>query len=161
MWARIESSSVVEITNIDPEGRYHPSLEWVACPTDVLPGWSYIDGTFAAPVEPEPDYANLIAARRYNEEIRGITCEGSLIDTGRDSQALITGAALAAVIDPAYICNWKSATGFITLDATQIIGIASAVRAHVQACFDREAELMAALIDGTYIDPMLNEGWPA
>lgn len=160
MWARIENGAVAEITDIDPAGRFHPALKWQACGSDVRPGWSYIDGDFAAPVEPESDYASLIAARRYREETRGITLAGESIDTGRDSQALITGAALAAVIDPAYTCNWKTTTGFIALDAPQIIGIASAVRAHVQACFDREAELVSAVVDDAFAVSMIEEGWP-
>ncbi|MNG20946.1 hypothetical protein D3C84_1052530 [compost metagenome] len=83
------------------------------------------------------------------------------IDTGRDSQGLIAGAALAAVIDPQYSVNWKAADGqFVSLTGQQIIGVASAVRAHVQACFDREAVLLAELDAGTFTEGMLDEGWP-
>ena len=103
----------------------------------------------------------LIAARRYHEETAGITVNGMPLDTGRDSQSLVTGAALAAVIDSAYSCQWKTAIGFIDLDAQQIIAIASAMRAHVQACFDREAALLDALAAGTYTDDQLDQGWPA
>lgn len=101
-----------------------------------------------------------IAARRYQVEIAGITLNGAHIDTGRDSQGLIAGAALAAVLDGQYSVRWKTADGFIELTAEQILGVASAVRAHVQACFDREAELLAALQDGSYEAAMLDEGWP-
>lgn len=48
----------------------------------------------------------------------------------------------------------------IELTAQQVIGIARAVRAHVQACFDREAELLAELEAGTLTASMLEEGWP-
>ena len=34
---------------------------------------------------------------------------------------------------------------FVTLDAAAITAVAMAVRAHVQACFDREAELKAQI----------------
>ena len=87
-----------------------------------------------------------IAAARYEAEIAGVTVNGVTIDTGRDSQALITGAALAAVIDENYSLNWKTSAGFIHLTAPEIIAVAQAVRAHVQACFDREGELVA-LVD--------------
>ena len=87
-----------------------------------------------------------IAAVRYNVEIGGVTVSGVKIDTDRDSQALITGAALAAVIDSSYSLNWKTAQGFVHLTAPEIIAVAQAVRAHVQACFDREGELVA-LVD--------------
>ena len=87
-----------------------------------------------------------IAASRYEKETVGITVNGATIDTDRDSQALITGAALAAVIDSEYSLNWKTESGFIHLTAPEIIAVAQAVRAHVQACFDREGELVA-LVD--------------
>jgi hypothetical protein len=103
----------------------------------------------------------LIAARRYESETSGITQNGMFIDTGRDSQALITGAALSAMLDPAYVCNWKTSEGFVQLDAQTLIGIAQAIRAHVQACFDREAVLLTALENGSFVEDMLNGGWPA
>lgn len=105
--------------------------------------------------------AALIADRRYQAETAGITVNGMHLPTDRDSQALVTGAALAAVIDSNYRCQWKTAEGFIELDAQQIIAIASAMRAHVQACFDREAKLLAMLEAGTYTDVLLDQGWPA
>lgn len=101
-----------------------------------------------------------IAAARFIAETAGITAGGRIVDTGRDSQGLITGAAFAATLDPAYVCRWKTPTGFVELDAPTLIATASAVRAHVQACFDREAELLDALTDGTFTDSMLEEGWP-
>ena len=79
-----------------------------------------------------------IATARYNAEIAGING----IKTDRESPALITGAALKAMQDSEYICRWKSENGFVTLTAPQIIAIADAVRAHVQSCFDHEAELI-------------------
>lgn len=52
MWARIEGDRAAEITNMDPEGRFHPSLVWVPCGEDVKPGWTYYGEGFAPP-EPE------------------------------------------------------------------------------------------------------------
>lgn len=108
-----------------------------------------------------PSTSDLIASRRYDAEVGGVIVGEMRLDTGRDSQALITGAALAAVIDPAYTCNWKTAEGFVELNAVALIAIASAIRAHVQACFDREGVLVAAVAAGTYQQSMLDEGWPA
>ena len=79
-----------------------------------------------------------IAQARYNAEIAGVNG----IRTDRESQGLITGAALKAMQDNTYTCNWKGVDGFVTLTAPQIIAIADAVRQHVQGCFDREAELL-------------------
>ena len=101
-----------------------------------------------------------IATRRYEAEVGGITLNGVPIATDDRSKLLINGAALEATIDPAYVMQWKTPGGFIELTAQQVIGIARAVRAHVQACFDREAELLAAVADGSITDQMLQEGWP-
>jgi hypothetical protein len=105
--------------------------------------------------------AQQIAARRWQAEVAGIDVGGMRIDTGRDSQALITGAAVSAMLDPDYSVRWRTAAGFVDLNAEQIIGLASTVRAHVQACFDREAELLEALAEGTLTPEMIDTGWPA
>ena len=86
-----------------------------------------------------------MAAARYAAEISGVTLSGATIRTDRESQALITGAALAASHDENYSVTWKAKNGFVTLTAAQIIAVAQAVRAHVEACFDREAELQTAI----------------
>ncbi len=106
-------------------------------------------------------WTSQIAARRYTAEIAGTTIDGMAIDTGRDSQGLITGAAVQAIIDPAYSLHWKTSAGFVELTGQQILGVASMVRAHVQACFNREAALLDAVAGGTISTAMLDEGWPA
>lgn len=152
---------MVEVTNVDPQGRFHPSLIWVACTMDTRSGMHYADGRFTVPPITLEGHAAHIAAVRFEHETAGITVDGVSIDTHRDSQALITAAALSAVIDPTYVCIWKALNGPVELTATQLIGIATAVRAHVQASFDREFELLAALSAGTYTVDMLDHGWPA
>jgi hypothetical protein len=121
-------------------------------------GWSY-DGQDLAPPVVIKDWPAEIAKRRYQEETRGITVGGAPVKTDRESQALITGAALAATIDPQYVCNWKTSAGFITLDATAILAVATAVRNHVQGCFNRESELLDAINNETFEPSMINEGW--
>jgi len=101
-----------------------------------------------------------IADRRWQAEVAGIDIGGIRIDTGRDSQALITGATVQAMLDPSYALRWKTPDGFVDLTAEQIIGVATAARAHVQAAFNREAELLEALEAGTFTPEMLEEGWP-
>ena len=123
-------------------------------------GWEKLAAAPEAEPAPAPDWPALIAARRYTAETAGTTVEGMPIDTGRDSQGLIIGAALAAMLDPAYSVRWKTVAGFVDLTAQQIIGVASAVRAFVQASFDREAVLLGAVAEGSISDEMLEEGWP-
>lgn len=93
-----------------------------------------------------------IAAARWAAETAGtagtagIDVNGFTVRTDRESQALITGAALQAIVDYDYECRWKTSEGFVHLSAEQIKYIAQLVRSHVQSCFDREAEL-CGLID--------------
>ena len=105
-------------------------------------------------------WADLIAARRWQVETGGTTVAGVQVNTERDSQALLTGAAFAATLDPDYRIKWKAETGFVDLTGEQVLGIASQVRAFVQACFNREAELLGFVADGSITAEMLEEGWP-
>lgn len=88
----------------------------------------------------------LMADARYQEEISGLDFHGNNILTDHQSQLKITGAALQATNDPSYTCNWKTADGtFVVLNAQTILAIATAVRQHVQASFDKEAQKVAAI----------------
>ena len=86
-----------------------------------------------------------IAAERYAAEIAGVAVGGVTVRTDRESQALITGAALKALQDAEYVCSWKTDAGFVELTAAQILAIADAVREHVQAQFDHERALLAII----------------
>ncbi|MFS2124694.1 DUF4376 domain-containing protein [Pseudomonas sp. Pseusp97] len=111
-----------------------------------------------------PDEATLrsgISARRFLAETLGVEVNGVTYATSRDSQALMSNVVHAAMLDSSYCCNWKTPEGFIELGPEQIFGMATAVRAHIQACFDREAELLAHLDAGTFTESMLDEGWPS
>ncbi|WP_129590279.1 DUF4376 domain-containing protein [Roseovarius nitratireducens] len=103
--------------------------------------------------------ARRIKERRDKAMIGGVIVNGISIATDDLSQQRITGAALAAQIDSTTTVQWKMPDStFAVLDAAQITGIAQAVRAHVQACFDREAELLSALFSGEPYD--IETGWP-
>lgn len=106
------------------------------------------------------EIAQQIAARRWQAETAGIDVAGMHVDTDDRSKLLINGAALEAMIDPDYVMQWKTPMGFVELAGAQVLAVARAVRAHVQACFDREAELLAAVADGSITDQMLQDGWP-
>lgn len=104
--------------------------------------------------------ANLKAARDAALS-GGVTVNGISVQTDNLSQQRLTAAALAAQIDPAGTVRWKTADGFVTLTAAQIVAVAMAVRAHVQACFDREAELMAEIEASDTPEAVdISTGWP-
>jgi hypothetical protein len=115
------------------------------------------DGTNFYPAEPRPlyrvkkDKLSEIAEARWKNETGGLTVQGMTIDTSRESQALITGAALQATLDPTYTCHWKTAGGFVNLTAANVLAVAVAARQHVQGYFDREAELSARVEEATTV----------
>lgn len=107
-----------------------------------------------------PDYKEAIASERYRREIGGISVSGMLIDTSDRSKTLINGSALKALRNAEYVLSWKTADGFIDLQASQVLAIADAVSEYVQACFNREKDLLLALDAGSFVESMLTEGWP-
>lgn len=102
-----------------------------------------------------------LSALRYARETAGVAG----FRTDRESQALLTGAALAAVLDPNYTVDWKGEAGWVTLNAQQLVGAAQSVRTHVQACFSNErthAEAIAVLTTVAAVSAYdLSVGWPA
>lgn len=124
----------------------------------------------ADPVEtpPAPTKAQLAtaaAAKRWRVETGGITLNGVQIRTDEISQTKILGARVAAKEDANYALTWKASDGtFVPLTASQIIAIADAVRAHVQACFDAEAAVAAKINNNTYTTMAAIEAaseWPS
>lgn len=89
-----------------------------------------------------------VAAKRYAIETGGITVAGAHVATDRASQSMITGAVVRAQLDPASTASFKAESGFVTLTATQMLGVGVAVAAHVQACFAAEAAVLAKIESG-------------
>ena len=134
---------------------HDPSTQRLVGPTLVLDG-DHVTATWTVESLSAEEIATIlaaaksakkseIAAARYAAEVAGVTVGGVVVRTDRESQALITGAALKATQDGTYSCTWKSESGFVTLDASTIIAVADAVRAHVQECFDAETAKCAQI----------------
>jgi hypothetical protein len=106
-----------------------------------------------------------LAALRWEKETGGTTFNGMPIATDAVSQTKYIGAVVGAQIDPNAVINWKMADGaFVALDAQTVTAVAMAVRAHVQACFDREAELKAQIEAAATPEEIsavdIGAGWP-
>lgn len=106
MWARIKGDRVAEITDLDPKGRFHPSMQWVACSADTQPGWHY-DGEQCTPPPPEP-LEDLAARKR------------AAIDTARD-QAFGAGLPYDIAGEPDVVQTRPE-------DKTNLLGIAIEAR---------------------------------
>ena len=121
--------------------------------------WAQMITPEARAAESRSTAARALRQRRDRALAAGLNHAGHAFRTDDLSQQRLTAAALAASRDPDLTIRWKTASGaFVTLDASAVLAIANALRAHVQACFDREAELLAALDAGTPYDP--DSGWP-
>lgn len=105
--------------------------------------------------EPEPpapptqeELLDYLANKRWQVEIGGTEFNGMMIATDRDSQTKIAAAWAKAKDDPEFtITNWKIGPEiFVNLDNSTIIAIGDAVTAHVQQCFNKEAELTAKIL---------------
>lgn len=129
--------------------------------------WRVVDAASALPTLEQLRTAKLavLAAYRWQREIGGCVVGGVTVRTDRESQALLTGAAVAAMLEGAgYEVTWKAMSGWVTLTGAETIGLASAVRTHVQACFDRE-RVLALEIEAAGTAQQLDliditSGWP-
>lgn len=122
---------------------YDPLTEELAGPEFVIEETKVVAVYMVRPRDPQSLAGHLLAAvadHRFRHETAGITVSGMRIDTDRDAQAKLTGAALSAMRNPAYSVRWKGSGGLWgTLDAPTVLAMADAVRDHVQSCYDAEA----------------------
>jgi hypothetical protein len=148
----------------------------------VLDGWIYVAGEGEPPVVDglTPESAVLapeivaassrhqfllgqLAAHRYAVETGGIVWNGWPVATDRESRANLIAAYQAAIQGlRAEAAAWKFADGRSRLLTNeQVRSMALAVLAHVQSCFDREAEL-AEVIRSSLIpdEAVIQTGWP-
>lgn len=111
---------------------------------------------------PREDFFATLKVLRDAAIAGGTIIGGMPVYTDELSQQRITGAAVAAMLDPSIVINWKAADGsYVELNAEAVVGIATAMRLHVQACFDNEARLADALKATDKPDTVdLSEGWP-
>lgn len=71
-WARIENNRVMETTDVDPSGRFHPSLVWVQCSDEVESGFIYVNNVFEAPPPPAPTTGLDLAPNRSFEGLSDV-----------------------------------------------------------------------------------------
>lgn len=90
------------------------------------------------------------ARKRYEKEVGGTVVDSVAYLTDRETQSKFAAAVLMAQINPSATFSWKVAdSAFVSLDATAMIAVASAVGAYVQSCFAAEATVVAGIKDGT------------
>lgn len=151
----------VEIVNPEPQRDWRPLVqEWpefdrvthqVGNPVDTIEATRVLrTWPVTARALSKADLAAYAAAKRYAVEIGGCSWSGHFVQTDRDSQAKLIaefvaiGAGLRA--DPS---AWKFANGFAFVSNADMGAVILAARTHIAACFAKEAEVLAAIQDGT------------
>ncbi len=169
--------------DIDSSGRFigfYPSDVWDvnSLPPDAVeitievwrsalasPGGTYADGVYTPlpPTAPKVVLAAYAADKRWRVETGGIVVAGSQIDTSRDSQSLIEGAFAYVKESGEDAVEFKTASGWVTMDAATVRAVALAVGAHVRACFATESAVSTAILAGTITTEaeIDSAAWPA
>lgn len=113
-----------------------------------------------------PDALRQIQAKRESVIAAGVTHNGHTWQTDKFSQhAMASAVVLAKEYETAtgldWSTDWKTASGFVTVDLPALIAAGLVVGAYVQDAFRREADLVALAqtnVPGALA--ALNVGWP-
>ena len=128
-WAKISAAS------FDPATHHAP----------VWSGTAWADPVAKSLAELQTAMKAAITERRWAVETGGITLNGAAIATDAATQAKLSGALQLVQDDDTRVLDWKGVNGWISLNAAGVTAIAVAVGLHVQACFTREKEMLAAV----------------
>lgn len=92
---------------------------------------------------------------RWKKERSGVTVNGVPISTDDISQTKLLSVFMLAKFDPNFTIRWKANNGtFLTLNAAQIMAISTAVRNHIQGCFEEEELLKQNIQNSTTIEEL-------
>lgn len=96
---------------------------------------------------------SILASKRYDKEIGGITLYGLPVPTDDRAKLLIAGKYSKAIEDddPSIEFVAKIGGAFMPLTNAQIVEIFNAVNIHVQKCFTAESVVYAAIDDETVL----------
>ena len=122
--------------------------------------FSQLNSQLAVPT----DLAAYAADARWEKEAAGITFNGMPVMTDDRSKMMIMGARVKATDDPDFTTQWKTESGFVTLDAAALIAVSDAVLAHVDHVLRRSRRRRSpasadgsitttAQIDAIFADP--------
>jgi hypothetical protein len=106
--------------------------------------WAELETIFATDF-PAGSLQTYLPAKRYDVEVAGINVGGAMVATDRQSQSMIANAFSYVVASGAPYVTYKADSGWVTLTAEQIRGVALAVGQHVQSCFSKEAQIALAI----------------
>ena len=141
-WARIENGVVMEITGIDPVGRFVKEIEqqFVSCGDDVEQGYLFNGGVFSE--SPGPTLAELqdqswlrIKAERDRREQAGAPYLGKALDSDEKSVTRISIAVQAAQAaisaGTSFSLDWTMQdNSVVSMTAAEVVGMSVALATH-------------------------------
>ena len=138
-----------------PLDEYEPMLaEWVA---------SY-EPPVVTPEQKRTSLISAVTALRWEKETGGLTLpSGITVGTRTEDQNRITTVIANAQLAGVTTVNFKAASGWVTLQLSEVQTLAAAIALHVQACFSAERthhEAIAALNDAALDSYDITTGWP-
>ncbi len=157
MWARVENGRVVELTDIDPAGRFTPEIvsQFMQCPAGVQQGWLVVGESFIPPIGLTPGTAATakraaINAERNRREQLGFSYLAKTFDSDQVSVIRINAAvntAVAAILNSStFTVTWTCAdNSTIELSAQQFLGLAVALAAYSDGLHQTARTLKAAV----------------
>lgn len=138
--------------------------------TEVNPTYSNNkwEQTWSVSLYDKPQLKQIVTGYRYNVETGGVMVNGYPFSTDRESQTKYIAAVVAAAQaeDPStFLITWKTADDqFVPLTVTDISSVTTAIRQHVQNCFDKEAEyyhLIDTANNSVLETTDFTAGWPS
>jgi len=156
---------VAEVNEPAPEGKALAGREPVVLEdrVELRPVWGDLPPPPTLEEVKTAKKAGATAMRRMVEE-GGIDFQGVRIATGKSDQDRIAGVQLYLQAHSEAVIDWKADSGWTTVNKAAIDAIASAVGAHVQACYSAEKthhEAIDALADAEAVqDYDVATGWP-
>lgn len=179
-WTRIQNGRSVELTDIDPSGRFHPDILWLEVPPELETlvfeqSVGDVGGALGV-VDLQLFKESLklkVQDRRWVQSLRGVEHDGHRFQTDAEARGnIVSSLKLAELYEAvfgagAYNAKWQAMDGFVDLTLPALTAVGMAVGAYVQACFDRQSELWG-LIDAaeTWQEALAvftvgaEQGWP-
>lgn len=155
-YAIVRGEKVENVIELEEGAQWSPpaGTTIVQCGPDAGPGWFYVNQQWESPpgleTNPQEDLIEYAAKVRWETETGGIEVGNIPVHTDDRSKLMLMGARLEAMENPQIQKSWVGADGVVrNLTAGQLVALSNAVANHVSACFERYAEVKAAIEAGT------------
>lgn len=163
IWARIgvTDNTIRELIGYDPTGAFaeDPDFRFEEVPAIyekwIAAGWLLPEGEDPRPASIEGLLAQMsasVADVRWQKQTLGIVVNGAKFLSDPTNLGIISNAILGAQVienlnGPGTFppVNWKSESGFVSLDLSALIGVGMFGMQYTQLCFNREGEIITDL----------------